>query len=98
MAASRPVVLPDDEVDGALATLPGWTREDGALCKTFEFDGFGSALGFMVHVGIEAERRNHHPEWTNVYGTVKVRLTTHDAGGVTKRDVELAHAMNRIAV
>lgn len=81
-----------------LTTLPGWTWEHEALAKTFEFKDFRDALAFMVRAGFEAEALNHHPEWMNVYKTVAVRLSTHDAGGkVTALDVDLARRMNRVA-
>jgi 4a-hydroxytetrahydrobiopterin dehydratase len=72
----------------------GWTWQGDALVKTFAFADFRTALAWMVRVGFEAEALNHHPEWTNVYGRVDVRLNTHDAGGkVTAKDVELARQM-----
>jgi len=81
-----------------LAKLPGWAWEHDALAKTFEFADFRDALAFMVRAGFEAEALNHHPEWMNVYKTVAVRLTTHDAGGkVTALDFELARRMDRCA-
>ena len=79
------------EITAALVKLPGWTFERDALAKTFKFGGFREALSFMVRVGFEAEAMDHHPDWTNVYNRVVVRLNTHDAGGkVTAKDVELA--------
>ncbi len=83
--------LKTDEIKSALAALPGWARERNALTKTFQFGNFREALTFMVRVGFEAEALDHHPEWTNAYGTVAIRLNTHSAGGkVTAKDVELA--------
>lgn len=83
----------------ALAELPGWTVVDGrdAIARSFRFADFGAAWGFMSRVALVAEKMDHHPEWTNVYNRVEVVLSTHDAGGVTERDVELARAMERIA-
>ena len=79
------------EISAALAGLPGWTFERDALAKNFQFKNFREAMSFMVRAAFEAEAMNHHPEWTNVYNRVAVRLNTHDAGGrVTARDVELA--------
>ena len=79
------------EITAALGKLPGWAFEQDALAKTFKFGGFREALSFMVRVGFEAEAMDHHPDWTNVYNRVVVRLNTHDAGGkVTAKDVELA--------
>jgi 4a-hydroxytetrahydrobiopterin dehydratase len=83
----------------ALQGLPGWAEVAGhdAIAKTFTFKDFNEAFGFMARVALVAEKHDHHPEWRNVYKTVEVVLSTHDAGGVTARDVELAKAMNAIA-
>lgn len=83
----------------ALKGLPGWTEVAGreAIGRTFTFKDFSQAFGFMVRVALVAEKHDHHPEWKNVYKTVEVVLSTHDAGGITSRDVELAKAMNAIA-
>jgi 4a-hydroxytetrahydrobiopterin dehydratase len=90
--------LTSDKITRALEKLPGWTFKRDALNKTFKFDSFREALAFMVRVGFEAEELNHHPEWTNVYNRVVVRLNTHDADGkVTAKDVDLAMRMQRIS-
>lgn len=83
----------------ALGGLPGWTDVQGrnAIGKTFVFKDFNEAFGFMSRAALVAEKMDHHPEWRNVYKTVEVVLSTHDAGGVTARDIELAKAMNAIA-
>src|SRR5215470_2949609 len=83
----------------ALAELPGWAEVGGreAIGKTFVFKDFNEAFGFMSRAALVAEKSDHHPEWRNVYKTVEVELSTHDAGGVTARDIELAKAMNVIA-
>ena len=83
----------------ALKALAGWTEVKGreAIGKTFVFKDFNEAFGFMARVALVAEKRDHHPEWRNVYKTVEVVLATHDAGGVTARDIALAKAMNTIA-
>ena len=83
----------------ALAALPGWSEVSGreAIAKTFVFKDFNEAFGFMTRAALVAEKHDHHPEWKNVYKTVEVVLSTHDAGGVTAKDVELAQAMNAIA-
>jgi len=83
----------------ALKQLPGWAETPGreAIARTFTFKDFNEAFGFMSRAALVAEKSDHHPEWRNVYKTVEVVLATHDAGGVTKRDVELAKAMNGIA-
>ncbi|MDF8333335.1 4a-hydroxytetrahydrobiopterin dehydratase [Novosphingobium cyanobacteriorum] len=91
--------LTDAERDAALASLPGWTlREDGlAICRTFRFADFAQAFAFMTRVAIVAEKADHHPEWFNVYNRVEVTLTTHDADGLSKRDVALAREMDGFA-
>ena len=83
----------------ALAELPGWTDVNGreAIAKTFVFKDFNEAFGFMSRAALVAEKHDHHPEWRNVYKTVEVVLATHDANGVTERDIALAKAMNTIA-
>jgi 4a-hydroxytetrahydrobiopterin dehydratase len=83
----------------ALAALPGWAEVAGreAITKTFTFKDFNEAFGFMARVALVAEKRDHHPEWRNVYKTVDVVLATHDAGGVTALDIALAKAMDQIA-
>lgn len=87
------------ERDRALAELSGWAAVAGrdAIAKTFVFKNFNAAFGFMTRVALVAEKMDHHPEWTNVYKTVSVVLSTHDAGGLTEHDVALAKAMDRIA-
>ena len=84
--------LTDHERDAALAQLPGWAlRNDGlAITRTFKFTDFAEAFGFMARVAILAEKADHHPEWFNVYNRVEITLTTHDAGGLSTRDVALA--------
>ncbi len=83
----------------ALAGLEGWSEVDDrdAIAKTFTFKDFNEAFGFMTRVALVAEKADHHPEWRNVYRTVEVVLSTHDAGGLTSRDIDLARAMNRLA-
>ena len=83
----------------ALKGLPGWSETLGreAIARTFTFRDFNEAFGFMSRAALVAEKNDHHPEWRNVYKTVEVVLATHDAGGVTMRDIELAKAMNAIA-
>lgn len=77
--------------------LDGWTGGDDFITRVFKFDDFVSAFGFMTQIAIHAEKANHHPEWFNVYNRVDVTLTTHDAGGVTDKDVKLAEIMNKLA-
>ena len=83
----------------ALQALPGWTDVTGrdAIAKTFVFRDFNEAFGFMARAALVAEKHDHHPEWRNVYKTVEVVLSTHDAGGITRLDIELATAMNAMA-
>jgi 4a-hydroxytetrahydrobiopterin dehydratase len=83
----------------ALKGLSGWSDVPGreAIARTFVFKDFNEAFGFMSRAALVAEKRDHHPEWRNVYKTVEVELSTHDAGGVTSLDIELARAMNAIA-
>ncbi|WP_135212765.1 4a-hydroxytetrahydrobiopterin dehydratase [Vitreimonas flagellata] len=83
----------------AIARLQGWhaTGDRDAITKEFRFKDFNAAFAFMTRVALFAEKHDHHPEWTNVYNRVEVTLTTHDAGGVTDKDVALAHFMDRAA-
>jgi len=83
----------------ALAGLPGWTEVQGrdAIAKSFKFADFNAAFGFMTRVALMAEKLDHHPEWFNVYNKVDVTLATHDAGGVTERDVTLAGFIDQAA-
>ena len=83
----------------ALAGLTGWRAltERDALARDYVFADFSAAFGFMARVALIADKMNHHPEWSNLYNRVAVVLTTHDAGGVTARDIELAREMERIA-
>jgi len=91
--------LTEDALKTALAKLPGWSevKDRDAITRTFVFRDFNEAFGFMTRAALIAEKLDHHPEWFNVYKTVTVTLSTHDAGGLTERDVKLAEAMNRLA-
>ena len=91
--------LSDDEIASALHDLEGWERHEvrHAICKTFKFKDFNIAWGFMTRCAFLAEKMNHHPEWSNVYGRVEVLLTTHDANGVSQRDIDMAQEMNDYA-
>ena len=94
--ASKP--LKSAEIKAALDELNGWKFQRNALAKTFTFGNFREALSFMVRAGFEAEAMNHHPEWTNVYNRVVIRLNTHDAGGkVTAKDVALARKIQSLS-
>jgi len=83
----------------ALARLKGWNEVAGrdAISRKFIFADFNEAFGFMTRAALIAEKLDHHPEWFNVYKTVEVTLSTHDAGGLTERDVKLAEAMDKLA-
>jgi len=90
-------LLEPAERESALATLPGWALCGERLCRTFRFAGFVEAFGFMAQVALLAERLNHHPEWRNVYDRVEIALTTHDLGGLSTLDVELARRIDQVA-
>lgn len=96
MARSHPPRLDAAAVSAALADLPGWQREGEALVRRFEFADFVEAFGFMTRAALCAERAGHHPDWSNSYKRVDVRLTTHEAGGLTVRDVDLARAFSAL--
>src|SRR5262245_10973473 len=91
--------LTADARKSALAKLTGWSEVTGraAITKKFVFKDFHQAFGFMTRVECVAEKMDHHPEWSNVYKTVEVTLSTHDAGGLTELDVKLAETMNALA-
>lgn len=93
---SRPELLSDAALATRLAELDGWSIVDGKLHKEFTFADFVEAFGFMASAALCAERRNHHPEWFNVYNRVRVDLATHDAGGITEFDLDLARDFDRI--
>jgi 4a-hydroxytetrahydrobiopterin dehydratase len=88
--------LTDAERDEALAGLPEWQLRDDklAIVRRFKFADFSQAFAFMARVALIAEKRDHHPEWSNVYNRVEITLTTHDAGGLSRRDVEMAKAID----
>lgn len=82
----------------ALTTLNGWSLEDGKLYRELTFSDFTAAFGFMTQVALHSEKMNHHPEWKNVYNTVEIWLTTHDAGGLTELDIALAEFITQLSV
>lgn len=89
--------LSEEEIENALRELPGWEVKDGKLHKTFKFDSFAQAIGWMVAVAVLADKADHHPEWSNVYNKVRVDLSTHDLGdAISKLDVELAQRMESL--
>ena len=95
-----PTKLTQQQRDSLPATLPGWGMADGrdAIKREFRFRDFSEAWGFMARVALLAEQHNHHPEWFNVWNTVRIELSTHDAGGLTEKDVALAGAIDALLV
>src|SRR5688500_11141856 len=89
--------LNDQQVRSALEGLPGWSVVNGKLHREFKFRDFSYAFGFMATAATAIEKRDHHPEWLNIYNRVTVDLTTHDAGGITVNDTELAALLDEIA-
>ena len=89
--------LDQAQIDQHLGELSGWTLEGARIAKRFEFPSFVEAFGFMTRVALVCEKMNHHPDWSNTYRRVDVRLTTHSVGGLTRLDFKLAHAMDRLA-
>jgi 4a-hydroxytetrahydrobiopterin dehydratase len=89
--------LKKKEVDQRLEALPQWQRKDGQLRRDFVFADFSQAFGFMARVALAAEAMGHHPDWSNVWNKVSIALSTHDAGGITDKDFELAAKIDRIA-
>lgn len=88
--------LSQTDIDEELKSLPGWSVVNEKLHKEFQFDSFNQAFGFMTRAAMEIEKMNHHPEWFNVYNKITVDLTTHDAGGITKNDINLARILNSL--
>ena len=88
--------LSDEEIQTGLGDLPGWSLEGGKLHFERKFADFVEAFGFMTRVAILAEKMNHHPEWFNVWNTVRIDLTTHDAGGISDKDFDLARQINAL--
>lgn len=88
--------LSQEDIDVEIKNLPGWTVVNEKLHKEFQFESFNQAFGFMTRAAMEIEKMNHHPEWFNVYNRITIELTTHDAGGITKNDVNLAKILNSL--
>ena len=86
--------LTEAEIAAALPDVPGWTRNGDGIERRYKFADFTQAFGFMARVALLAEKADHHPEWSNVYNRVDIRLTTHDAGGISARDFALARAID----
>jgi len=91
------IKLSQTDIDEELKSLQGWSVKNEKLHKEFQFDSFNQAFGFMTRAAMEIEKMNHHPEWFNVYNKITIELTTHDAGGITKNDVNLAKILNSLA-
>jgi 4a-hydroxytetrahydrobiopterin dehydratase len=89
--------LTESEISAAVGRLPGWSVKEGKLHREYKFPDFAYAMGFMMTAAPAIERLEHHPEWANVYNRVSVDLTTHDAGGITQKDCDLAALLEGIA-
>ena len=89
--------LTDEEIKNKLTKLATWKLESGKLHKLFKFKNFNQAICFIVGTGIHCEKMDHHPEWSNVYGNIDVKLTTHRVAGITELDFKLAEIMDQIA-
>ncbi len=94
---SKPARLSEAEIRGALEGLPGWEISNAKLHREYRFADFVHAFGFMAASAVAIEAMNHHPEWSNVWNRVTIDLTTHDAGGITERDVRLAAKLEELA-
>lgn len=89
--------LSDTDIQARLVSMPGWSVADGKLHREYQFKDFVHAFGFMASAALVAESMNHHPEWFNVYSTVRVDLNTHDVGGISQLDFDLAEKMDALA-
>jgi len=89
--------LDDARINETLTEMDGWSRDGDAIVKTYEFDDFNAALDFMGRASMGIDQLDHHPEWTNVYNRVDVRLSSHDVGGLTDRDFTLARLLDQTA-
>ena len=88
--------LSQEEINEELKNLPGWSVVNDKLHREIQFDSFNQAFGFMTMAAMEIEKMNHHPEWSNVYNRLVIELTTHDAGGITSNDINLARILNSL--
>ncbi len=88
--------LSPEEIDEEIKNLPGWSVVNGKLHREIQFDSFNQAFGFMTRAAMEIEKMNHHPEWFNVYNRLTIDLMTHDAGGITRNDINLARVLNSL--
>lgn len=98
LAAMSALVLSPTQLDAALGQLKGWNIQNGKLHRQYQFPSFVEAFGFMSSLALVAESMGHHPEWFNVYNRVTIDLTTHDAGGITQKDIDLAKKANELAM
>ena len=94
---AAPTKLAELEVENALRTLPGWVLQDGKLHRDLRFKDFSAAFAFMTRVALEAEKRDHHPEWSNVWNRVSIDLVTHESNGISERDIALALRISELA-
>jgi 4a-hydroxytetrahydrobiopterin dehydratase len=90
--------MSDDDAERTMRTLPGWELRDGSIHRTFTFTDFSEAWAFMSRVALLAEAANHHPDWSNSWNKVDIALTTHDAGGLTHNDIDVARAIDDLLV
>ena len=88
--------LTELQILSVLKDIEGWEYQDDAIHTSFEFDDFKDAFAVMTRIAFEVEKLNHHPDWSNVYNTLQISLSTHDAGGVTEKDFELAKIINEL--
>ena len=88
--------LTSEQINESLATMTGWLLKGNAIEKEFIFKDFREAFGFMTMVALIAEKMNHHPEWSNVYNKVKITLSTHDSGGITENDINMAKLIDKL--
>jgi 4a-hydroxytetrahydrobiopterin dehydratase len=88
--------LSEQEIEHEVAKIAGWKVLNGKLNRTFEFESFVQAFGFMTKVAMESEKLNHHPEWFNVYNRLEINLVTHDVNGISNYDIKLAGSINRL--
>ncbi|MBI1386978.1 MAG: 4a-hydroxytetrahydrobiopterin dehydratase [bacterium] len=93
---TRPKKLDEHHIEMKVGELDGWSALNGALRRDVQFKDFVSAFGFMTRVAMEAEKMDHHPNWSNVYNKVSIELSTHDAGGITELDFDLAEKINQL--
>ncbi len=93
---AAPAKLTDSQLENALRALPGWTVRDAKLHRDLRFKDFSAAFAFMTRVALAAEKRDHHPEWSNVWNRVSIDLATHESSGITERDVALAGVINEL--